>query len=190
MWNLIGIYDHGRVKSLSVKKEFKTTVRPVRLEDALAVLALQREVVGEGEFFIAVSEEYNKTPKHQREWIQNILGNKRETMLVADVDGDVVGMIVFSSQNRKRLSHTGSITMMIKKEHRNMGIGKLLLQEMLAWAGQNPLIEKVSLGVFSSNFRAIALYKNMGFVEEGRKIKEFKLNDNEYIDDVLMCKFV
>lgn len=26
----------------------------------------------------------------------------------------------------------------------------------------------------------------MGFIEEGRKIGEVKLNDNEYIDDVLM----
>nr|GGG78598.1 hypothetical protein GCM10011398_24870 [Virgibacillus oceani] len=29
-----------------------------------------------------------------------------------------------------------------------------------------------------------------GFLEEGRKIKEFKLNDGEYIDDIIMYKFV
>ncbi len=111
-------------------------------------------------------------------------------MLVAEIDGEVVGVIVFSSRNLIRLSHTGSISMMIKKEHRNMGIGKLLLKELLAWAEQNPLIEKVSLGVFSTNHRAIALYKNLGFVEEGRKIKEYKLNNDVYLDDILMYKFV
>lgn len=46
------------------------------------------------------------------------------------------------------------------------------------------------LGVFSTNHRAISLYKKMGFLEEGRKIFEFKLNDGEYIDDVIMYKFV
>lgn len=61
---------------------------------------------------------------------------------------------------------------------------------MVAWAAQHPLIEKVCLGVFSTNHRVIALYKSMGFAEEGRKIKEFKLNDTEYIDDILMYKFV
>ena len=60
----------------------------------------------------------------------------------------------------------------------------------LDWAEKNPLIEKVSLGVLSTNYRAIALYKSMGFVEEGRKIKEIKINENEYVDDILMYKFV
>jgi len=30
----------------------------------------------------------------------------------------------------------------------------------------------------------------MGFLEEGRKINEFKINDHEYWDDVLMYKLV
>jgi len=30
----------------------------------------------------------------------------------------------------------------------------------------------------------------MGFLEEGRKINEIKLNDKQYIDDVLMYKMV
>ncbi|TQR19108.1 GNAT family N-acetyltransferase [Psychrobacillus vulpis] len=175
---------------MTVKNKDKFSIRTVCVEDATAILALQREIVDEGEFFIAVSEEYKKTLEEQIEWVQNLIKNERDTMLIAEIDGEVVGLIVFSTQKLIRLSHTGSITMMIKKEHRSMGVGKLLLKELLAWAEQNPLIEKVCLGVFSTNQRAINLYKSMGFVEEGRKIKEFKLSDNEYIDDILMYKFV
>lgn len=69
-------------------------------------------------------------------------------------------------------------------------IGKLLMKGILDWAELNPLIEKVSLGVFSTNERAIALYEKMGFTEEGRKVKEFKMENGSYIDDVLICKFV
>jgi ribosomal protein S18 acetylase RimI-like enzyme len=61
--------------------------------------------------------------------------------------------------------------MMIKKEHRNKGLGKILFKEMLEWAGHNPLIEKVSLGVFSTNHRAIALYKSMGFVKKAVRLE-------------------
>ena len=71
-----------------------------------------------------------------------------------------------------------------------MGIGRMLVNELLDWAEKNPFIEKVSLGVFSTNYRAISLYKSMGFKEEGRKIKEIRMNENEYIDDILMYKFV
>ncbi|RNB80162.1 N-acetyltransferase [Brevibacillus fluminis] len=184
------MYELGEVNRLSTNANSKVTIRPARLNDAEPVLTLEREVVGEGEFFIAVAEEYQKTHDEHQKWMQNIMENDRNAMFVADVDDTVVGLIVFTSHKRKRLAHTGSISIMIRKEHRNRGLGRLLLQELLNWAERHPDIEKVSLGVFSTNHRAIALYKSMGFVEEGRKINEFKLDDGEYSDDILMYKFV
>jgi len=175
------------VKKL-VKKE-DIVIRTVKSKNASSIFHIQKEVVSEGNFLTTASEEFNKTVEQQRDWIEKILQNDKEIMLVAETPKEIVGWIVFLSQNRIRLSHTGSIGMMIKKDFRSMGIGKLLMKGMLDWAEQNPFIEKVSLGVFSTNERAIALYKSMGFIEEGRKIKEFKIND-EYIDDILMYKLV
>lgn len=168
----------------------KTHIRPVRVEDAEAVLSIQREVVGEKDYFIAVSEEFNKTTEEHQEWIQKIIEHERETMFVAEIGGKVVGWIVFKSQERKRMHHTGSFAIMLQKDCRNKGIGKLLIHELLRWAEEHPIIEKVSLGTFSTNTRAIELYKKLGFVEEGRKVNEFKFNENEYVDDVLMYKLV
>jgi RimJ/RimL family protein N-acetyltransferase len=177
------------VKRLTTKNE-KITIRTVRIEDAPTIVTLHREIASEREFLITVLEEFNRTDEKQREWIQQLLENERETAFVAEVDGEVVGWIMFSSPNRARLAHTGSIGILIKKEYRNIGIGKLLIQAVLDWATEHPTIEKVCLGVFETNTRARALYKKMGFIEEGRKIKEFKIGDNEYVDDILMYKFV
>jgi RimJ/RimL family protein N-acetyltransferase len=168
----------------------KTRIRPVRVEDVEAVLSIQREVVGEKDYFIAVSEEFNKTTEEHHEWIQKIIEHERETMFVAEIEGKVVGWSVFKSQERKRMHHTGSFAIMLQKDCRNKGIGKLLIYELLHWAEEHPIIEKVSLGTFSTNTRAIELYKKLGFVEEGRKVKEFKFSENEYVDDVLMYKMV
>lgn len=168
----------------------KAIIRTARIEDAEAVLDIQREVVTEKDYFIAVAEEFNKTTEEHQEWIQKIFDHERETMLVAEVDNQVVGWIVFRSQERKRMHHTGSFAIMLQKNYRNQGIGKLLIHELLSWAEQHPVIEKVSLGTFSTNTRAIELYKKLGFVEEGRKVREFKFSDNEYVDDVLMYKLV
>ncbi|WP_247739126.1 GNAT family N-acetyltransferase [Bacillus sp. 165] len=165
-------------------------IRTGVLEDAKAILDIQKSVISEGKYFISVSEEFNKTPVQQRNWLHKLLKNERETLMVAEIDGKIVGWIVFQTQDRKRMTHTGSFGMMISKGYRSMGIGKLLLQALLEWAEQNPLIEKVSLGVFSTNHRAISLYKSMGFLEEGRKIKEFKFAENKYVDDILMYKLV
>lgn len=173
------------------KDSVEYIIRNVQLEDAEALLDIGRSVISEGEYFIAVSEEVEKTPLHEeKERIQRILDNIKETLIVAEVNGVVVGSIEFRSQTRKRLSHSGSVSMSISKNYRGMGIGKALLKSLLDWAEENPLIEKVSLGVFSTNQRAISLYKQMGFLEEGRLIKEYKLNHGKYIDDVLMYKFV
>ncbi|MFE4812655.1 GNAT family N-acetyltransferase [Peribacillus simplex] len=165
-------------------------IRNGELADAEAVLDVQNSVISEGEYFIAVSEEFNKTPEQQRDWIRRLLENERETIIVAEINGEVIGWIGFQSENRKRMSHKGSFGMMIRKDYRGKGIGKELIKALLEWAEANPFIEKVSLGVFSTNQRAISLYKKMGFVEEGRKIKEFKLSEREYVDDIIMYKMV
>ncbi|WP_349730236.1 GNAT family N-acetyltransferase [Peribacillus frigoritolerans] len=165
-------------------------IRTGELADAEAVLDVQNSVISEGEYFIAVSEEFNNTPEQQRDWIRTLLENERETIIVAEINGEVIGWIVFQSENRKRMSHKGSFGMMIRKNYRGKGMGKELLKALLEWAEANPFIEKVSLGVFSTNQRAISLYKKMGFVEEGRKIKEFKMSEREYVDDIIMYKMV
>lgn len=158
--------------------------------DAEQMLAVQRAVLQEGQFLMTTLEELDQTIAGQKEWIQAKLDNERETMLVAEVEGSIVGWLVFQSPKRKRLAHTGSFGMMIAQAYRGQGIGELLLSELLKWATENPLIEKVCLGVFSTNKAAISLYRKMGFIEEGRKINEIKLNEGEYIDDVLMYKDV
>ncbi|MCA1054115.1 GNAT family N-acetyltransferase [Rossellomorea aquimaris] len=166
-------------------------IRTVKPGDAEALLAISTSIISEGAYFIRVPEESEEmSPDQQREHIQKVLKNDRETMIVAEIDGEVVGSVDFRSHHLKRLAHTGSISMSVSENYRNMGIGKNLLKALLDWAEQHPHIEKVSLGVFSTNQRAISLYKRLGFIEEGRKIKEFKLDDNHYADDILMYKFV
>ncbi|WP_335869470.1 GNAT family N-acetyltransferase [Bacillus sp. 2205SS5-2] len=171
-------------------KATKCNIRTATIDDAEVVLDIQISVFSEGDYFISESEEFSKTPAEQREWIQGLLENEKNTLLVAEVNGEVVGWVVFISQDRKRTAHTGSFGIMISKKYRGIGVGKRLLTALLDWAEKNPLIEKVSLGVFSTNDRAISMYRKMGFTEEGRKIKEFKMKENVYVDDILMYKLV
>lgn len=48
----------------------------------------------------------------------------------------------------------------------------------------------MKVGIRKRGKSAIALYKKMGFIEEGRKVREFKISDTEYVDDVLIYKLV
>jgi RimJ/RimL family protein N-acetyltransferase len=171
-------------------RDSKFYIRTGNLDDARSILDIRRDVITENKYLISLPDEFDQTLEKQRTRIQKISENNRDTLIVAEKDEKVIGFIVFESRNRKRLFHTGSFETMIHRDHRGIGIGKILISELLTWAEKNPLIEKVSLGVFSTNKRAISLYKSMGFVEEGRKNKEIKISENEYADDILMYKFV
>jgi hypothetical protein len=46
--------------------------------------------------------------------------------------------------------------------------------------------EKIFLTVFETNKNALKLYKDLGFIEEGRHIKAIKQLNGEYVDTVQM----
>jgi ribosomal protein S18 acetylase RimI-like enzyme len=52
------------------------------------------------------------------------------------------------------------------------------------------LIDKLRLEVFTTNERALHLYRAVGFQEEGRLVKQVKMEDGCMIDLLLMSKFV
>ena len=165
-------------------------IRVACLADAQQMLAILQEVIAEEQYLLSTIEEFQQTIEGQQAWIQTKLANDRETILIAEYNDDIVGWLAFQSPERKRLAHTGSFGIMVRKDYRGQGIGKRLIEALLIWAVANPQIEKVCLGVFSTNVGAINLYRKMGFIEEGRKINEIKVSDNQYIDDVLMYKMV
>ena len=162
-------------------------IRLAQQEDAERLLEIQQDILKEQRYLITTIHEFYQTVEGLKSWIRLKLENKREMILVAEEDGSVVGWLVLQSQNRERLAHIGIVSMMVEKVYRCRGIGTALLGELLLWAEENPFIEKVSGSALSTNNGAIALYKKLGFSEEGQKIDEVKI-DHIYIDEILLYK--
>lgn len=79
----------------------------------------------------------------------------------------------------------GEIGMMVAAEHRGRGVGTALMLAAIEWAQQQGL-HKLILGVFPSNEPALALYRKLGFVEEGRRVKHMRRQSGELWDLVEM----
>jgi RimJ/RimL family protein N-acetyltransferase len=75
--------------------------------------------------------------------------------------------------------------MAVAKEWRGQGVGSALLAAALAWARERGL-HKVCLSVFPHNAAAIALYRRYGFVEEGRRVKQYRRQSGELWDTIEM----
>jgi RimJ/RimL family protein N-acetyltransferase len=125
------------------------------------------------------------------QWIRSVHAGSAWIALVAELEGRLAGVLEFRAYDHPSLTrHVGRFFISLEAPARGRGIGRALMEQMLEWAEQNPRIEKVSLSVLSSNGPAIALYESLGFREEGRRRKEFKLPGGEYADDVLMYRWV
>lgn len=111
-------------------------------------------------------------------------------MLVTECDGKIVSFSNVHAGQRQRNQHIGQIGISILPEYRGIGLGTAVMATMIEWAASHPVIEKLTLGVWSKNEPAIRLYQKMGFIEEGRRIRGVKYADGSYDDCICMYRFV
>jgi len=67
-------------------------IRTGKIEDAKGILDIENFVVSEREYFIAIPEVLEETTlQKQREWIKSKLENEKATLIVAEINDEVVG---------------------------------------------------------------------------------------------------
>lgn len=95
-------------------------------------------------------------------------------------DETVVGHMGLTESN-------GIVTfgMLLDASHRGQGIGRTLLLAGIEWS-QSVGAHKMTLHVWPHNERAIALYRRLGFQQEGHLVKHFRRNNGELWDCLLM----
>lgn len=177
-------------RKLNSKFGSGVVIRTAEAGDARDIYELSKNVMAEEIYQLTSASEFSMTVEAEEKWIQSHRDNPNHLLLVAEMDGKVVGLLDFSNGRRHRIAHTGEFGMSVEKSVRDQGIGAFLLQSLIDWATSHPNIEKISLHVHGNNERAIALYKKMGFEVEGVRRRELKYGDGQYIDSVEMARFV
>jgi RimJ/RimL family protein N-acetyltransferase len=107
-------------------------------------------------------------------------------VLVAEVEGIIVGQLDFMNGHRRLIAHTGQFGIGLHADYRDVGIGGFLLDKLIQWAGKNPVIEKINLSVHDTNHRAMAAYAKRGFQIEGARTLDLKYGEHDYVNTVLM----
>ncbi len=177
-------------KTYSLKNDTSFTIRETQPEDAAAMIQLALAILNSTEYSLTSPDEFQYTEEEEIKLVETYQKEPGYIYLLAEQDGQLIGMINFWNGKKRKNKHSGEFAMGVHPDFRNLGVGTHLLETLIGWAEKNELISKVNLGVFFTNSDAIHLYKNLGFREEGRKRKEIRTDDGEYVDLVLMCKFV
>ena len=93
--------------------------------------------------------------------------SENSTVLVAEVDGKIVGVLSCKGGEKKGTRHATTLGISIHKDWRNQGVGRALMERAIAWAKQTGVIRRIQLEVTAANTSAIHLYEKVGFQKEG-----------------------
>jgi RimJ/RimL family protein N-acetyltransferase len=178
------------MNNFKTKDNKKFHIREAQEFDAEKLIDFTKIIFISSDQILTTIEEFNNSLEQQKGWIKTYSDNPTSTILLAELDGQIVGLLDFTTKKRKKISHTGEFGMSVHPDFQGKGIGNKLIETFLNWATEKSGIEKIILSVFASNEKAINLYKKFGFIEEGRHIKAIKQNDIEYIDLITMYKLI
>lgn len=142
-------------------------IRSARREDLPAIVAIQNARLEE------TTHEWTEVAHSVVEWVQ-ILQTKQsrqEPVLVAEVEGEVVGWITYGDFRdtdrwegyRVSVEHT----IHVRRDHWGRGIGRDLLEALVDRARESGKAVMVA-GIDSSNVESIAFHARLGFSETAR----------------------
>ncbi len=107
-------------------------------------------------------------------------------LLFAEQDGVLVGTIGYFTGHHLKDQHVANIFgVYVRTDCRGQGIGKQLMNAVLADIKSNPELTKIKIGVNPDQQSAYAMYKKIGFTEIGRGKHELKVGDH-YYDEIFM----
>ncbi len=102
-------------------------------------------------------------------------------LVAVSLGGQVVGFVHLGVSRHG----FGELGMAVAREWRGRGVGSALVGSAID-LGRERGLHKLILSVFAHNAPAIALYRKFGFVEEGRRTKQYRRESGELWDAIDM----
>ncbi len=135
------------------------------------------------------SDRFVPTPVWEAGLNNKIIDAPPHLLAVAEVDGRVIGHgRLFPGGYGHKDRHVVDVGIALLKPFRELRIGTKLLECMVTWANLVGY-EKLTATVISTNRRALNLFTGLGFVKEGIRVQQFKIQ-NQYVDEILLGKFL
>lgn len=122
-------------------------------------------------------------------WQKPLTGTGWERAWGVFANEKVVGHLDLQCGHLTTAQHRVFLGMGLEAHARGKGFGRKLLSQALEWCAQQSGIDWMELRVFANNEPAIALYKSLGFNEDGRVPDMFRIHGTS-IDDVYMSRRV
>lgn len=188
--------ERHRPRQPSLRDGRVALIRKVRLSDAAGLIELDRALNADGR---GVVHEPGETPMREpamrtrlRKWTS--LPLRDGVMIVAELEGAMVGEGKIKRFAPGKIRHASHLSVGVHPAVQRLGLGRALMEELLAWARwtrtglvDDPGVNRVGLDVFEENVRARRLYESLGFRVEGVRRRQIREPDGREHDDLAMA---
>ncbi len=170
----------------TLKNNLRVFIREAEEEDAVKVIEYLKQVSLESSNLLREPDEVVYTEEFEREFLRKNKESKNSFVFTVWNQDTLVSVTGFHGSDLARITHKVNFGISVLKDYQGLGIGSLLLK-LIELKAKEYGKTKIELDVRSDNFRAITLYENAGFYQEG--VRKNGINDKgKMIDLVLMGK--
>lgn len=164
-------------------------IREAIPEDAPELLRVTKKIGQETDFLIMDENGLGMAIEGLAFELAAIYESPNNTLLVAQADDRIIGTASIRGENNPKVAHIGEVGISILKEYWGLGLGQLLLEELIYWAEENKLA-RLELTVQERNKRAIKLYQKFGFQQEAVMERGVIDQDGNYLNVLLMSLLI
>lgn len=147
----------------------KISIRKLGPADAAAFQSLRLQALREDP--VAFASSYEDERHTSMEMVADRLLPTDDRAIVGAFENDLlVGLAAWHREELRKLHHKGFVWgVFVRDAHRGRGLGRKLLEAVIALARRADGIVMLNLTAYADNVGAIALYESLGFVVYGRE---------------------
>ena len=162
------------------------TVRAATLDDAAELAAYAGALFAEK--LPGIFRRDTPTPEMQLEYMRSYVEPENSTMLVAERDGAIVGMIGLKGEMLAEEAHVGTFSLSVAREARGEGVGTALIEALVAWAPEHG-ITRIQANAWANNPGSLRLYERLGFEREG-VMRQAVITDGVPVDVIAIARLL
>lgn len=167
----------------------KPFIRHAKPEDGERIVTFYNKVGGETDYLSFGLNEYPQSVADLTKVIEQTSETGSNCIFIVFEKDEVIGVGTIDSSPKRRYRHVGTLGIVISQLHTGKGVGRALMTVLINWAKENKRIEKISLVTRADNKRAIVLYEDVGFIQEGL-FRRDAFDGQRYYDSLSMALFV
>lgn len=150
-----------------MSEEVSVIIREVTSEDHQAVQSLMQKVARETDFLTLNSPNPPQNELKEVTQVEQLCQSLNTLILVALADEEIIGLASIKGEEGSNTSHIGEVGISVARDYWGIGLGQLLIGELITWAEALGNLKRLELRVQIRNERAVHLYQKLGFEIEG-----------------------